>query len=444
MDLTDPFRNSLGTHEGETGALRVRTRCRTPQVGQRRSFSRFRRADRATGLCQRVGGAMWMVALICMITDLSNVVSADEVVDRIRRDRAAERVEAYLEEGRQQLERGAHIRAVRVLSEAIKRGARPEAYKYRGQANLASGAYPEAIADFTRYSQSGAGAVEGLILRGDAHTARGDYASALADYNTVIQRDPLCMDAYLGRALAYLGRERYAAAMNDFQVVLQTDARNLEALTNMGLACMSVDLPGAARTYFSRALEGESSPQWRERIAGWLDKLPETSPYEEKIGGLSGFLSRELKGQGLGVSPGSGQPPRTAEGKIAGGLKAEQTATEKRAPSKNLLELRRALDADAGEERPVSGKVSGSDMGFRWNFTFRAKGRHVAGTLRIFGPAGFDETHHCTGTYDRGFVDASDRVGNRFQGRITENLRLVGTLTTNHGMSFAVNMPLEE
>lgn len=408
------------------------------------SLARLQRGDRFTGRHQHVGHALWIIALVLTFAGLATLVCADEIVDRIRRDRAAERVEALLEEGRMQLERGAHIRAVRVLSEAIKKGAKPEAYKFRGQAYLASGVYPEAIEDFTRFVQSGVGGTEGLILRGDAYNARRDYVNALNDYNAVIQRDPLCMDAYLGRAIVYLGRERYAAAMNDFQVVLQTDARNVEALTNMGFACILADLPGAARTYFHKALEVESSPQWKERIEGWLNKLPESSPFEAKIGGLSGFLSRELKVQGPRGTLGSGHPAQMSPDKISADPSGVQAKTEKRTPSKSLLELRRALSTDAAEEKPVSGKVTGSDMGFRWTFTFRAKGRHVVGSLRIVGPGGFDETHHCTGTYDRGFVDASDRMGYRFQGRVTDDLRLVGTLTTNQGMSFAVNMMLED
>jgi len=290
--------------------------------------------------------------------------------------------------------------------------------------------------------QSGAGGIDALILRGDAYVIRGDFPNALIDYNAAIARDPLCMDAYLGRAVAYLSRERYAAAMTDFRTVLQTDARNVEALTNMGFACMSVDLPEAARLYFRKALESEKSPRWKERIEGWLSTLPASSAFEQKIGGVSGYLSRESKGQPSESASGSGQTSPTSGDRSTPHYAGIKTAT--RTPSKNLVELRNALNMEAGEEKSVSGKVSGSHMGFKWTLTFQAKGRRVLGTFRIVGPAGFDETHYCTGTYDRGLVDAGDRMGYRFQGRVTEDLRLLGTLTTNHGTSFGVDMFLEE
>jgi|GEM_PF-859218 len=391
---------------------------------------------------RQVGHLLWIAVLFFVFSLLPHLACSDEAIDRIRRDRATGRVEAYLEEGKQQLERGAHVRAIRLLSEAIKRGARPEAYQLRGQAYLAIGSYPEAIEDFTRFVQSGAGGTEALILRGDAHVTRGDFPNALIDYNAAIARDPLHMDAYLGRAIAYLSREKYAAAMNDLRTVLQTDAHNVEALTNMGVACMSVDLPEAARSYFRKALTVESSPRWKERIEDWLKASPVSSAFEQKVGGLSGYLSRELKGQPPGVALEQGQTPRTSSPQIS--RESASTKTLPRTPSKNLVQLRNTLNMDAGDERQVSGKVTGSHMGFKWTLTFRAKGRRVLGTLRIIGPAGFDETHYCTGTYDRGLVDAGDRMGYRFQGRVTEDLRLVGTLTTNHGTSFGIDMDLEE
>lgn len=384
----------------------------------------------------------WMLALVVLLSALYSPVVANDTIERAQRDSATGRAEAFLDEGRLQLERGAYVRAVRVLSEAIKKGAGPEAYKFRGEAYLALGLHSEAIDDLTRYAQSGAGRVDGLILRGDARNERGDYSEAFTDFTAAIKQDPLRVDAYLGRALTLLAQEKYAAAMKDLQVVLEKDPNNVEALTNLGFACEAADLPGSAREYFQKVLEVETSLQWTERIDARLREAPESSAFERKIGGLSGFLSRVATART--AEDGSGQSDVAAGEKAVSHQQIGRTRRDEQFLSKKLLELRRTVDREADAEKPVFGKVSGSEMGFGWTFDFQVKGRQVTGTLRIVGPAGLDETHHCSGSYDRGFVDLSDRKGHRFQGRITEDLRLEGRLTTNYGTSYVVNVPLSE
>ncbi len=235
-----------------------------------------------------------------------------------------------------------------------------------------------------------------------------------------------------------MAREKYDLAIADLQVVLRSEPTDAEALYNAGIASMLADLPIAARSFFARAMEAEISDNWRQRIEALVTHLPESSAYEQQVGGLTGYLaasSREEEKAGRSAfdsvdfagTTGSPEESRSAESK-----------------TRDFASLRKELTTPRSEDTHLKGDLSGTHMGFQWTFHFDNKGRSVSGVLRIRGPVGFEETHLCTGTLDRGLVEMSDRSGYRFQGRITETLHLVGTLSTSRGQSFSVNVPLKE
>ena len=393
-------------------------------------------------------GLAWLVlATVEVILPSAGEAFTNADVDRIQKSHAAAVADAYLGEGRNELQRGRYIRAIRLLSEAMKRGGGIEAYKLRSQAYCGRGKYAEAVADMTRVLESGSSGPDDYVIRGDAYNAQHDHLAALADYNTAINRDPLWVDAYRGRGTVYMAMERYDLAIKDFQVVIQNVPGDSEASFNMGMACMLADLPAAARSCFAKALQTESAPQRKELVEKRLAELPQTSEFEQRVGGMSGYLSR---------SPGPPERTPPAGSTVAAVNRVEpqkssagepdksETPARRRPPPKGLIELRKAMNGASSKDKVLSGNLTGSYMGFSWTFRFETRGRDVSATIRVHHPTGKEETHLCRGTVDGSFVDASDQDGYRFQGRLTNDLRLVGMLTTNHGRSFSVNMPLEE
>jgi tetratricopeptide (TPR) repeat protein len=380
------------------------------------------------------GYVVGIIVLLC-----AGNAFADEYVDRIRQQRASARAQAYLTEAKSALQRGDYVKTIRVLSAAIGNGAGGEAYKLRAQAYYLRGAYAEATADLTRVIDSGAADPADRVLRADIYSARLDYEGALDDYNASIQSDPLYLDAYRGRATIYMAREKYDLAIRDLQVVLRSEPTDAEALYNAGIACMLADLPTAAKAFFDNAMQVETSDRWRQRIEGAIARLQENSAHERAVGGLAGYLSASSREAQPSVS--SADDLRNQQPKVVG-PPGQLPGTESRAS--DASSLRKDLTSPRPDNTHLTGDLSGTHVGFQWTFHFDSKGRNVSGVLRIRGPAGFEETHLCTGTLDRGLVEMSDRTGYRLQGRITENLRLVGTMSTSRGQSFSVDVPLKE
>ena len=127
--------------------------------------------------------------------------------------------QAFLDEGKRELARGAYMRSIRVLTQAINKGADPEALKLRGQAHYHMGALDKAIDDFSSYISASSLDPEGYILRGDAYSINLKQAKAMPDFTKAIELEPSRVEAYLGRGIAYLGLERYGSAIKDFRLV---------------------------------------------------------------------------------------------------------------------------------------------------------------------------------------------------------------------------------
>jgi len=369
----------------------------------------------------------------------------DEAVEKSRQDRVAERADAYLNEGKRELERGNLLRAIRLLSEAVRKGAGDEAYRLRGVAYGRRGALPEALADFSRCINANRSDPSAYVLRGDIHNARMDVGEALSDYDAAIKLDPLYMDAYRGRGTAYLALQRYDLSIRDLQVVLQDEPNDLETLTNLGLACKMAGLPNAARDFWKKALNLETDNKWRQAVQKMVNDLPEYSSLEKRVGDLQGYLSR------MADLP----PPEAPAGAKHQGSHLNRSRDRARDSGFRQSDQQAGLKAKVGSDsQAVTGlnsgarsrttwKTGGSAMGMKWNAQLKMSGNRVSGVVRILNPSGNEETHYCYGSFENGLIKASDPSGFRFTGRVTDDSRLVGTLTANDGTTFSVEVPLE-
>ncbi|MCL5126719.1 MAG: tetratricopeptide repeat protein [Deltaproteobacteria bacterium] len=381
------------------------------------------------------------VSLSIAVLMVSSVVTyncwANELIDRIRMMRSKARVQAYVDEGRQQVETGAYIRAIRVLTEALKRGASSEAYEYRARAYEALGNMDSALKDLNRVIDSKPSDPKGYVTRADAESSMKYYDKAISDYNHAIELDPFLVDAYLGRSVVYAAIEQYELSIRDLELALKIDQHNPEALYNMGIVCMVADMPKAGRDYIGRTLAGNINPTDRERLVSILATAPQRSDYEDKKGGIDGVLTDLAKQERRNMS----DTNKNLATPVPEGVNADQTRLPYAKKSVKEADTRKLL-AKIGKQ-DFSGSSSGVYMGMRWNATFSFSGKKVKGTLKIVTPSGKRETHYGYGTFDNGAVEASDNMGFRFSGRVSDDLKLMGTMTTADGHSVSVDIPLD-
>lgn len=362
---------------------------------------------------------------------------AIEAVDQFRMQRLKARSEAYVEEGRRDIERGAYMKAIRVLSEAMSKGAGAEAYELRARAYEAIGSKDLALKDLNRFISSRPNEPSGYITRGDAATSMKYFERAISDYDRAIELDPFFFDAYLGRSVAFASIEKYELSIRDLELALKIDQNNPEALYNMGMICILAGLPEAGKDFLNRVLAQEANPVDRDRLLAVLADLPSNSEYEKKRGGLKGILADLAKAESSRL---------TKSDKVASKITAQFNPADQPKPTvitrSDRSKQARELLAKIGKE-DFSGTSSGNYMGIDWRASFAFTGNTVTGTLKIVMPSGKQEVHHGRGTFSNGVVEASDNLGFRFSGRVTDDLKLIGTMTTSDGKSFAVDVPLD-
>ncbi|MGC8659026.1 MAG: tetratricopeptide repeat protein [Desulfomonilaceae bacterium] len=362
---------------------------------------------------------------------------ANEMIDRIRMMRSKARVQAYVDEGRQLVETGSHFRAIRVLTEALNRGAGVDAYEYRARAYEAMGNMDAALKDFNRVVDSRPSDPEVYVLRADVESAVKSYDKAITDYNHAAELDPFFVEAYLGRSVAYASIEQYELCIRDLELALKIDQHNPEALYNMGVVCMLADMPKAGRDYLNRTLAENINPTEKENVVGILSAAPQRSDYEDKKGGIGGVLSELARREKLNASA------RDKKRAISNSESVSVDQAKLPYSKSGQVQDPRKLLAKIGKQ-DFSGSSSGIYMGMKWKATFSFSGKKVTGTLKVITPSGKQETHYGRGTFDNGAVEASDNMGFRFVGRVTDDLKLVGFMTTASGQSVSVDIPLDQ
>ena len=92
------------------------------------------------------------------------------------------------------------------------------------------------------------------------------------------------------------------------------------------------------------------------------------------------------------------------------------------------------------QQTPFSGNWEGTYLGARLRMECKLAGRTINGVLRIRSLVGKEDVYHFTGTVENGEVRASHQEGHTFRGKLTQDRRLIGTLTTADGKSIPVNI----
>lgn len=348
------------------------------------------------------------------------VAFSNETVDLFRQKRLLDSARIFLDEGKRELARGGYTRSIRVLTQAINRGADPEAFKLRGQAYNFIGAYDKAIDDFSSYISAGGSDPEGYILRGDAYSMNLKHEKALPDFTRAIELEPSRLDAFLGRGIAHLGLEQYGSAIKDFRLVLQHDPNDTDALIDMGLAYRLADRPTEAKSYFEKALEAESDPRWKLQLVAYIKDLP-TVTNPERLGDVS------------------------EEDDVSGPEPERTTSPNPVEPPVRLLRHSKIAPTGPGlDPKAWSGRWEGSYMGSQLRIDFQQTGGKVSGVLRVHALTGREDVFHFGGTFDGRKIIASHSDGHNFSGKLTENRRIVGVLTTANGIKLNLDLPLNQ
>lgn len=385
-----------------------------------------------------------LYALILVVVSLTSLLvslpsfATDPVLERIRKERVQERANGYLAEGQSALRKNHSIRAVRVLSDAIRLGAVPEGFKFRGEAYAHLGDTEAALRDFNSYLAMNPSDAQVHSSRGDIYFARRKFAKAIEDYSASLALDKTLMDAYRARGAAYIGCEEYERARSDLETVLRCNPRDGEALTNLAIACRLSGMRDAAKHFLDRALAAETEELWSQEIRGQLASI-ESRTDADRREGVSAFLSWSPE------QPSS--PPRRAEdvgglasvSRSASQADSAPTAISPERPMGTLQPQRLSRISSRPSKVDISGRWDTTYMGHTVSLTVNQRDARLTGIFTIRNPAGKEDTYHFQGTFDGTNVVATHHGGNSFRGKLT-NGRLVGVLSTGHGRSFNVDM----
>lgn len=366
---------------------------------------------------------------------------AESELERIRKERVQERAHVYVMEGKRELEREHYIRAIRVLSDAIRVGGVPEAFKLRGKAQAGRGDPEAALRDYNSYLNTNSSDAQAHVLRGDVHLARRDFPKAIEDYNAAMRLDPTLVDAFRGRSAAYIGCGDYELAQKDLDVVLTRSPHDAEALTNMGTACHLAGIASAAEHFLRRALASETAESWREVILRQLDSLARHPDMASHIGVPSVPLPS--------VPEKNEQAPQTAlqfpnadESASSGESFPRKDGTPEsvaHASPTHTSILRGTSRIASKPNLNLSGRWSTTYMGSAIQLVVKHNDRRVTGILTIRDPVGKEDTYNFQGTFDGHHIVAAHHSGHSFRGILTAGGRLVGTVSTKHGKTLNVD-----
>ena len=208
--------------------------------------------------------------------------------------------------------------------------------------------------------------------------------------------------------------------LTDFRLVLRHDPNNTDALINLGLAYWLAGRPGEAKDSFEKALKAELDPKWRPRLASYIKELS----------------SGKASGSPAGLSPEDDVFQREPE--------SDNRHDPVEPPIRLLRHPRTASVGPGFDPKAWSGRWEGSYMGSKLRIEFKQSGGKISGVLRVHALTGREDVFHFTGAFDGKKIVASHSDGHRFSGKLTDNQRLVGVLTTSNGVKINVDMSLNQ
>lgn len=350
-----------------------------------------------------------------------------EAVERARQERATFHGRVFLVEGKIELEKGNYLRAIRLLTEAMQRGADVEAIKLRGKAYALSGTSDKAIADYTLFINHRPADPAGYLLRAETYLLTQQYKQCAEDCAAALRIDPENPASYVIRGLASAAQENYREAIVDFEKALHIAPHHQAALLNLAIVHALCGRSATARTLFTRAQGQETDPGWLRTIETWLSQLPpgpDIAPEEP----LYPFDQSETSLQKMRTTT---DPPLGSE------LTRTLEKKEKASVASSHSTVQPRLVARQGN---LNGTWETTYLGSKIHFQIQQQGIDISGVLRITNPRGKEDVYHFTGTLENGMVKASHHSGHSFQGRIRDDNQLEGVLTTREGKTFPITL----
>ncbi|MFA6224412.1 MAG: tetratricopeptide repeat protein [Desulfomonilaceae bacterium] len=361
------------------------------------------------------------ICLLFILTTQPACSGLREDVDKVRQQRSKIYSQGFFQEGKSELERGSYMRAIRLLTDAIGKGAPTEAFKYRGQAYEAMGTLDKAIADYSSYLSQNREDYGVYIRRGDIYLTLMAYDSAFSDFSTSLELNPSSQDSLVGRAISLMGLQKYSFATRDLKEAVRINPNDVDAIMAMVIASMLDNNFQDAKTFVERAASLEQDPSRLSRIktlSAQIDSKLLVGNSKEKV------TQESSRPKELSVGP----PEPYAIPSEPQFLTPERSEVSKRTVGSGT-----SVHMDN-----VTGKYETSYMGHSIITQINQTGKKISGTVKIRDPLNVERNYHFSGSVNNGEVNATYEDGN-FKGRVDMS-GLVGTLKTNDGVSIPITI----
>lgn len=126
-------------------------------------------------------------------------------------------------------------------------------YYNRGLGYDSSGAYQEAIRDFSKAIEINHSHASAYNNRGVAYGVIGNYQQALKDFEKVIELDPENITVYNNRGSVYYSMGNYSQAVEDYKKAVEFDPKNAKTYYNLGLTYSQMGDMGQALINYKKA-----------------------------------------------------------------------------------------------------------------------------------------------------------------------------------------------
>ncbi|MFH0958670.1 MAG: tetratricopeptide repeat protein [Pseudomonadota bacterium] len=359
---------------------------------------------------------------LLVLTVFPTHASFREKIDNVKKQRAKIYSEGYFQEGKLEFERGNYLRAIRLLTDAIGKGAPTEAFKYRGQAYEQYGSLDKAVTDYNAYLFSNPEDYLVYAMRGDTYIRLTEFEKAFADFSRSMELNPSSQDSLVGRAISLMGLQKYSLAIRDLKEAIRRNPDDLEATRAIVIASMLDNNYINAKKFIERAVATEQDTSRLRHLETLSDQINSQ---------LNARNSGEIAAQqspGLSVTNIGKYEPYSV-----------QAAPESISSAPSEISKKPNGSGSTGTQDNVTGLYETSYMGHFVSIQVTQSGNKISGVLRIRNPLNKEDNYTFSGAIENGEVYASHRDGGSFKGKIEMN-RLVGSLRTNEGLVIPISI----